>query len=167
MVTASAANIFYYHPYQKDGELYISGDNVAKMPAMYAALAAMEKHEATQTKLRVISVGGVRETPDAIKKNAGLLVWAERLTTLYQESKYHTMDYFTETMLQQKGHHYKDFNLLQSRNQIKAMYYADERLEKLQHLAQEMIFSKSVEISDILEDIVLEKFTCKLTSKSE
>lgn len=85
---------------------------------MFAAIAAMEKSnkEASQRKLRVINVGGVRETPDAIKKDAGLLEWAQRLTTLYQESKYHTMDYFTETMLSQKGHHYKDFHILQSRD---------------------------------------------------
>lgn len=43
MVMASAANLMYYHPYKKSGEIYISGDNVAKMPAMYAAFAAMEK----------------------------------------------------------------------------------------------------------------------------
>lgn len=43
---ASAANLLYFYPFVKniDGEenYYISGDNFAKSPAMYAFMAATE-----------------------------------------------------------------------------------------------------------------------------
>lgn len=43
---ASAANLFYFYPFVKtiNGEenYYISGDNFAKSPAMYAFMAATE-----------------------------------------------------------------------------------------------------------------------------
>ena len=41
MVTASAANIIYFHPFEKNKNLYISGDNVAKCPAMFSVLGAL------------------------------------------------------------------------------------------------------------------------------
>ena len=37
MVSASASNLLYFHPFIKDDKLYISGDNIAKVPAMFAA----------------------------------------------------------------------------------------------------------------------------------
>lgn len=42
MVAASAANLQYYHPFKKDGNLYISGDNMAKVPAMFSILNVLE-----------------------------------------------------------------------------------------------------------------------------
>jgi hypothetical protein len=38
-------------------------------------------------------------TPDFIEKDASLLDWVQRLQTLNQDSKFHTMNYFVETML--------------------------------------------------------------------
>lgn len=43
MVTASAANIYYFHPFMKNNNLYISGDNLAQVPAMFATFASMEQ----------------------------------------------------------------------------------------------------------------------------
>ena len=45
MVTASAANIQYFHPYKKGDRLYISGDNMAKVPAMFSVLGALQQQE--------------------------------------------------------------------------------------------------------------------------
>ena len=91
-----------------------------------------------------MSIEGVRERPDFITKDASLLDWAKRLTTLNQESKYHTMNYFVETMLEQKNHHYHQIYLEQTSEQLDEMYYSDYRKAELDHLAQEMIFSKQL-----------------------
>jgi len=43
MVTASGSNIYYFHPFEKNDNLYISGDNLAQVPAMFSVFAAMEQ----------------------------------------------------------------------------------------------------------------------------
>lgn len=49
---------------------------------MFATFAAMEQKNIDQSKLRVVSVEGVRMTPDFIEKDASLLDWVARLQTL-------------------------------------------------------------------------------------
>ena len=43
MVTASGSDIYYFHPFVKNDNLYISGDNLAQVPAMFSVFAAMEQ----------------------------------------------------------------------------------------------------------------------------
>ena len=119
---------------------------------------------AGQQQLRVVSVEGERETPAFITKDASLLDWAERLSTLNQQSKYHTMNYFVDTVLNQKGHRYHQIYIEQTAEQLDSMYYADYRKDELDHLAQEMIFSNQLTISTVLEDIIRERFNCKLAT---
>jgi hypothetical protein len=40
MTMASAANLKYFTPYEKDNKFYISGDTVAQSPALHAFLYA-------------------------------------------------------------------------------------------------------------------------------
>ena len=47
MVTASAADLIYFHPFVKDDNLYISGANIAKVPAMFAAISVADQHSKT------------------------------------------------------------------------------------------------------------------------
>lgn len=49
MVTASGANIYYFHPFEKNDNLYISGDNLAQVPAMFSVFAAMEQQDIRQS----------------------------------------------------------------------------------------------------------------------
>ena len=100
MVTASAANINYFHPFEKNDLLYISGNNLAQVPAMFAALAVMEQKIVPQSSLRIISVEGTRQKADLIGEGASILDWAQRLNSLNQDGKMHTMNYMVETILE-------------------------------------------------------------------
>lgn len=83
MVTASAADLIYFHPFVKDDKLYISGANIAKVPAMFAAITVADQSSKTFDQIRMVSVEGVRETVDYISKDASLLDWGQRLASLY------------------------------------------------------------------------------------
>ena len=72
---ASAANLLYFHPFVKkigdEENLYISGDNFAKSPAMYAFMTAHEKNKDVPKEvkdIRVVSIGSIEALPDKISK---------------------------------------------------------------------------------------------------
>lgn len=132
---------------------------------MFATFASMEQKNVDQSKLRVVSVEGVRATPDFIEKDASLLDWVQRLQTLNQDSKFHTMNYFVETMLKQKDHQYHQIFLRQTSDQNDKIYYMDARKDLLNHMAQEMIFSKQQQVAVVLEDIIkeIDRFQCNPT----
>jgi hypothetical protein len=77
MTLASASNPYYFTPARIQPEscasescpnnLYISGDNVALSPAMFAVLHANEKLGIPLDEISVISVGSVNEEPEKIE----------------------------------------------------------------------------------------------------
>ena len=82
MVTASSTHLLYFHPYEKNGQLYISGDHVARSPAMYAALHVMDREDVDPYQLRVVHVHGTKGGTNRIEEDATLLDWAKRLYSL-------------------------------------------------------------------------------------
>jgi len=95
MVFASASNLRYFHPYVKAGNLYVSGENVAVSPAMYAFLQAHQQMNVTQEDIRLVSIGGVDTNSEKISGKMSIVDWAERLRYLYHPAKKHTMNFFT------------------------------------------------------------------------
>lgn len=75
MILASGATPYYFSPAAissknteaKDVEhYYLSGDNIALSPAMYAYLHAHDVLERDVEKIRIVSIGAINETPDKI-----------------------------------------------------------------------------------------------------
>jgi len=64
MVWASAVTPYYFKPAVIDGAEYISGDNVALSPGMYAYYYANERKNDKQEKIRVVSIGSTNEEPE-------------------------------------------------------------------------------------------------------
>lgn len=100
MVWASATTPYYFRPATIKGEdandktnLYLSGDNIALSPALYAYLHANEKLGKDLKHLRVVSVGAINEEADKIDTKTSLIEWVGRLTSLMNPVKKHTMDY--------------------------------------------------------------------------
>ena len=103
MILASGASHYYFHPAgikcdddSKDCEnmhYYISGDNIALSPAMYAYLHANEVGDKPLDKIRVVSVGNMNMLPEKIDEKTSILQWVKRLSTLNAPVKKHTMDY--------------------------------------------------------------------------
>jgi patatin-like phospholipase/acyl hydrolase len=93
MVVASGATPYYFQPYTVEGSFYISGDNVAMSPAMFAYFYANEQLKIKSDRIRVVSVGSTNQLPDKIEKDASILTWASRLTSLVGPVKKHTQDY--------------------------------------------------------------------------
>jgi len=109
MTLASATTPYYFRPATipdvnnvNDGKdyLYISGDNVAQSPAMYAMLHAIDKGLAENKNLCVVSVGNINVESEKIEKQASLLEWAMRLATLTGPVKKHTQDYMSKYFLE-------------------------------------------------------------------
>jgi len=99
MTWLSANTPYYFKPALIDGNVYISGDNVAISPAMFAFYYANETKGIAAERIRIISVGATNELADKIDKKASLLEWALRLTSLNGPVKKHTQDYMTEFLL--------------------------------------------------------------------
>lgn len=87
MITASAVTPYYFTPAEFNGNYYISGDNVAMSPAMFAYYLAQDLGEEN---IRVVSVGATNELAEKIDVTASLLEWATRLTSLNAPVKKHT-----------------------------------------------------------------------------
>merc|ERR1712195_34511 len=104
MVWASASTPFYFKPSVIDGNAYISGDNIAMSPAMFAAFHA-GLTEGDQN-LKIVSVGSTFELPDLISADGGgsLITWSTRLSTLTAPVKMHTMDGFINSLLAKYNH---------------------------------------------------------------
>lgn len=99
MVWASASTPFYFKPAVIDDNAYISGDNLAISPAMYAAFHAGLTQQYSD--MRIVSVGSTYELPDLISADGGgsLITWSTRLSTLTAPVKMHTMDGFINSLL--------------------------------------------------------------------
>lgn len=113
MVLASAATPFYFKPVMIPGHVspFISGDNVAQSPAMYAMLNEIQNKGISQDDIRIVSVGAINEKSSSIKANTGLIDWALRLASLNAPVKRHTMDYFANEILRKSDHSFLKFEI--------------------------------------------------------
>lgn len=138
MVLASAVTPYYFRPAEIKGNYYISGDNVAMSPAMFAYYLAKEQKK---DNIRVVSVGATNELAEKIDVKASLLEWATRLTSLNAPVKKHTQDYMTEYLLKKEGHDFYKFEL-DTTYAFEQKLYNDyqKRLPRLQEMSQDFIY---------------------------
>ena len=158
MTWASANTPYYFKPAVIGGNAYVSGDNLALSPAMFAYYYANEQNNIAMGDIRIVSVGATNELAEKIDTQASLLDWAVRLTSLTTQVKKHTMDYMTEHLLRKNGHELHKFEVPKDRQWEEDFYYSDVRLDKLKDEAQSMIFSERNQIEQVLTTIVGEKF---------
>ena len=158
MVWASASTPLYFKPAVIDDNVYISGDNLAMSPAMFAYYYANEKKNIGQKKIRVLSVGATNELADRIDSKASLLEWAVRLPTLNAPVKKHTQDYMTRYLLKQNGHELYKFEISSTRDWEENFYLTHDREPILQTKSQELVFRNKEDADFIIETIVDEKF---------
>lgn len=92
MTIASAATPNYFFAKKVDGQVFISGDNVASSPAMFAAVMARDKYGVKMEDITLVSIGSTNQFAEVITKSVGLLDWADRITTLNAPVKQHAMD---------------------------------------------------------------------------
>jgi hypothetical protein len=103
MTWASANTPYYFKPAVIDGNVYISGDNMAISPALFSYYYANERKGIEQKDIRIVSVGSTNELAEKIDTKASLLDWAVRLTSLNAPVKKHTMDYMVQQLLSMNG----------------------------------------------------------------
>lgn len=103
MTLASAATPDYFRPAIINDDVYISGDNVALSPAMFAYFYAIERKAQDPADIKVISVGATNELPEKIDEKSSLADWLVRLETLNAPVKKHTQDYMVEYLLNRDG----------------------------------------------------------------
>lgn len=83
MTWASAVTPDYFKPATIAGDVYISGDNVARSPAFNAYLYANERKTVAGADIRVVSVGSTNELPDLIDNDVSMITWGKILASLY------------------------------------------------------------------------------------
>lgn len=93
MAWTTANTQYYFRPATVKGDIYLSGDNVALSPALYATLYVNEFKNVSLDRIRVVSVGATNEEAEDLGTKTGLLDWVARLTSLTASVKLHTMDY--------------------------------------------------------------------------
>lgn len=128
MVVASASTPYYFKPATIDGSFYISGENVAMSPAMFAYFYANEQLGKQSKNIRVVSVGATNEMAEKIDKKASVLSWATRLSTLVAPVKKHTQDYMLSAILEKNGHELAKFELDTSKEFETDLYMKKPRM---------------------------------------
>jgi hypothetical protein len=160
MVLASAATPYYFKPVMIEGHKspFISGDNVAQSPAMYAMLNAIQNDKVPKEDIRIISVGAINQKSSSISKNTGLIDWAVRLASLNAPVKRHTMDYFANEVLRSNGNMFEKFEIQMNLLGVENLYYTSDRVKALLPLAQDQIWQNAYNINFLLNELVTEKF---------
>jgi len=133
MTWASANTPKYFKPVSIKGDDYISGDNIASNPALFAYMYANERKG--ETDIRVVSIGSINTEADIIKSNAGLLTWATRMASLNQPAKKHTQDYMLEAILRKNGGSSHVIQLQKSGKVVHDLEKSWSRGEDLQRLS--------------------------------
>ena len=157
MTWLSANTPYYFKPAVVNGNVYISGDNIAISPALFAYYYATQ--EMGETDVRVISIGSTNELADKINTKASMLDWAERITTLSAPVKKHTMDYMVHQLLSLTGEQLNKFEIDKTRDWENEFYTTTGRLAMLKDLSNELIFAKRDQIEAQIDMLVAEKFT--------
>lgn len=103
MVYASATTQFYFKPAVINDNVYLSGSNIARSPALFAYLLANEKNGIKQEDINIVSIGATNEESEMIDSTVGLYEWMTLLTTLTTSVKLHTMDYMVDNILRSQG----------------------------------------------------------------
>jgi patatin-like phospholipase/acyl hydrolase len=137
MVLASAATPYYFKPAMVTGHKspFISGDNVAQSPALYAMLNDIQNLDVDKKDIRIVSIGAINEESSAISKNTGLVNWAVRLASLNAPVKRHTMDYFANQVLREQSHTFHKFEIQMTVANSEALYYTSKRMPLLEQYA--------------------------------
>lgn len=158
MVLASSATPFYFKPATINGNIYISGDNMAVSPALFSYYYAINELEKRRDSIRIVSIGTTNELSDKIDSSVNLLDWAVRLTTLSAPVKKHTMDYMVTHLMSQDHLIFNKFEIDQTKEWEKNFYNKEGRLPMLKDLAQQLIFSKRTQLENIIDEMVDERF---------
>lgn len=158
MVLASAATPLYFTPTEIDDDFYISGENVALSPAMFAYYYAVEKKGINQNDIKVVSIGATNELAEKIDINASLLEWAYRLTTLNAPVKKHTQDYMLEHLLARNGQKLHKFELDRTKQQEDVLYMTTNRLPQIKEMSADLINAHRNEVEEMLTELVDERF---------
>lgn len=163
MTMASAATPTFFMPFTHDGKYFISGENVASSPALFAYMDAVDKQNVDQRKVRVVSVGSTNALPDRIDADVGLLDWATRLLTLNAPVKKHTMDYMMHFLCRDEdgSSRFHKFDVdVENDWEVEFYLRTGSREAILEQKSQEMIFTNLWKINQVLKEVVADSFGC-------
>ena len=156
----SACNPLYFKPciFGSEENVFISGDAMAKSPAMLAFLYATDAGVDPKT-IRVVSVGSTSQRADKIPENIGIIDWMTRITSLQAPVKEHTHDYLLNFMLmEQSGHHVDKFHLVIPKDEDDQLNNLKNRHDKLIDLKNDFINENRDSISLMLDKILFDKY---------
>jgi hypothetical protein len=114
MTLASVSSSEYFEPATINNNVYISGDNVAKSPALFAYLFT-RKQKGDDQNIRIVSVGSVAETPANYEyQKYSLRDWFLYLVEDNHSLVAHTMDYMLRSISTENNHEYHKFEIRKS-----------------------------------------------------
>ena len=165
--TASASTPDFFLPFAKfvnnKEQFFISGDNIAPSPAMFAYLNAVEKRGKKPSDIRVVSVGSTNSLPKPFNEQVNLLEWAAAISTMGSPVKETAQDYMTTWMSKKNSRVFHKYQIDTSADWENQFYFFNgNRQTVLQQKYQEMVNANLHDVTAMLKEVIAERFTCQV-----
>lgn len=131
----------FVEPATIEKDVYISGDNVAKSPALFAYMFTKKRHY--DSKIRVISIGSIDQEPKKSELTQySLIDWFSYLLKDNHAMVQHTMDYMLRSMTERNSHEYHKFELKRDAQWMHDISFAGNKTAKSIEAAETIIDSQ-------------------------
>ena len=157
MTLASMSSPEFVEPAVIKNDVYISGDNVAKSPALFAYM--FTKKRVQDHNIRVIRIGTINEEPMSSELNQySLIDWFSYLMKNNHNWVQHTMDYMLESITEQNNHEYYKFELKRDAQWMNQLSLSHNKTAHAYEAAEIIINSQRQELDNVLNQLIYEKF---------
>ena len=151
MITASAASPKYFQPLEDKQNVYISGDHVARSPALFSYLQEKKSH--AKENVWVVSIGSVNEEPNQeILQDYTLMNWFNYLLSKNSELVQNTMDTMLGQLVTKNNDKFFNFQLHRDADWEENFKHslASDKTEILKQEAEQLISENREQIDDML-----------------
>lgn len=164
MTFLSAVNPLYFLPFKSGNDkVFISGNNAAESPAMFAYLYATENGQSPDN-VEVVSIGSLEERPNKIPSDIGVLEWTARISSLKGPVKAYAQDYILDAILLNYNNFLWKFTYPVPISQDEELAAKKNRISDIVDLKSDFINEQRFNVEVLLRTIVDEKITTECTS---
>jgi len=145
----------------KENDAYISGDNVAKSPAMFSYMFTKEvlkRQDIPEVDFTVVSIGSINNAPDSDAVAAySLTDWATYLMTNNHDIVSHTQDYMLRTMMSKNSHTFHKFERNERSEWYNDVQFASNKTQHALDVAELIINENKAELDQVLNALITQK----------
>lgn len=171
LATLSDPEFFESYYDETQGNVYVSGDNIAKDPSLYAYLWDKNRNcrnkgdcSTTETSTRVITIGSVDEYPNLDKANEySLIDWAQYVWSKNHDIVGHSMNFMLNEISDASENHVEHhmINIARSTSWMEQIRSGENRIRASERAADYILEENSREIDQLLEQLIHERIGTK------